>query len=247
MIQNKQCEIKYFDKWVKQYEKFEMYPEEEYNRIFDECEILKEKENSLLLDLGCGTGSFAKRLSKKYKVVGIDISSEEIKVASKNSNSEQYIIGDIEKLPFKRNSFDIVFIGGVLHHCPQILNSVIKEISSILKKGGRVFMLEPHALNPHNIYSFHFSTDPTENEKALLPLKIKRILRKNKIINFHWRDIGDITHHHPKDYKTPCKLERTFMFRIFNLPALACLVALEKLHLIKYFPGLFFVAKGTKK
>ena len=244
--QDKNYEILYFDEWIKKYGCYEVYPEEEYRRILRESGILGEKEKSLLLDIGCGAGAFSARLSEHFRVVGLDISKEAIRIASGKGGSK-FIIADMEYLPFKNNSFDLVFIGGALHHCPNLIASIAKELGGILKKQGKVYIFEPHALAPGNFYNFHFSTEPTKNEKALLPWKIKKIFQNNGFSSFQYKDIGEVTHIFPENYSGSLKLKRPVALKMLGILVLVCINILLKIPgLNKLFPGTFFVVSCAR-
>lgn len=79
-----------------------------------------------LLDLGCGTGTFIKKIQNikeikhklninKIKYHGIDLSYELLKEGKRKIPNNVVIVGDAECLPFKEESFDIVISNSVLH------------------------------------------------------------------------------------------------------------------------------------
>jgi len=91
------------------------------------------------LDLGCGTGIFSS-LFDDY--IGIDISSKFINHARKKYK-KQFMIMDATEIKFNNESFDNVFVFGVLHHLnDQTLLSVLSEIRRILNKNGKALILE---------------------------------------------------------------------------------------------------------
>ncbi|MCL0053365.1 class I SAM-dependent methyltransferase [Dehalococcoidales bacterium] len=105
-----------------------------------------------MLDAGCGTGMDTVILSKQgNKVVGIDISPKAVKMARERAKKEKakdyFVIGDLEKLPFKDRVFDACFIGWTLHHFPEI-RSVILEVARVLKTGGTIHIAEPNGSSP---------------------------------------------------------------------------------------------------
>lgn len=74
-----------------------------------------------IIDLGCGTGTIAKKISEKYpnsKIVCLDIASNMIEIAkhklSKHKDT-QFITGDFAKIEFE-NKFDVVVSSLALHH-----------------------------------------------------------------------------------------------------------------------------------
>jgi SAM-dependent methyltransferase len=92
-----------------------------------------------VLDLGCGRGEFLLAFCEKgFLVEGFD------RCPVKHINKTYLItIGDIEKpLPYKNNTFDIVFCKSVIEHLYYPEN-LFKEVARILKKGGCFIVLTP--------------------------------------------------------------------------------------------------------
>ncbi len=106
-----------------------------------------------ILDLGCGDGAtefFIQKYLPSAHVVGIDVSDKSLKIAEqrelKNVSFLHYNGGVI---PFENNSFDVVFVAGVLHHVhadKQI--QLIREVFRVLKTQGRLYLFEHNPLNP---------------------------------------------------------------------------------------------------
>lgn len=74
--------------------------------------LSRVNENTTVLDLGCGYGRVSSKLSSQAKkVVGIDISKENIDLAkgfcSSNDNCEFYVMNAVE-LEFEDDTFDLV-------------------------------------------------------------------------------------------------------------------------------------------
>jgi ubiquinone/menaquinone biosynthesis C-methylase UbiE/TusA-related sulfurtransferase len=104
------------------------------------------KQGEKVLDLGSGSGmdSFiaALKSGKTGSVTGVDMTDEQLQKAE--GLSKQYGFdnvsfrrGYIENLPFDDNSFDVVISNGVINLCPD-KSKVFKEISRVLKPGGRI-------------------------------------------------------------------------------------------------------------
>jgi malonyl-CoA O-methyltransferase len=84
-----------------------------------------------ILDLGCGTGLLFEFLDRKnLNLIGIDISNEMLKISKAPK-----ILGDIENLPFKTNSFNLVLSFTVIQNLPTV-NKVLKEANRVLKSNG---------------------------------------------------------------------------------------------------------------
>jgi len=75
---------------------------------------------------------------------------------------------------------DFIWIAGVLHHLPNEVNTIISNISYIIKKDGFVLIDEPNKLNLFNYLNMRLSkADPTGRERPLSLNKIKRLLLAN--------------------------------------------------------------------
>ena len=98
-------------------------------------ELLGDVKEKKILDFGCGTGIYAKILTKKGAIVkGFDISEEMIKIARKNNLKLDLRLGSGYKIPFNEK-FDIVIACLVLDYFND-WNKVFKEISRVLNKNG---------------------------------------------------------------------------------------------------------------
>jgi len=86
------------------------------------------KEGSKILDLGCGSGIAAKYFQDffKAKVFGVDVRDNRlVKIPFK--------IIDGKNLPFENDSFDVVLINYVLHHCEDP-ESLLREAKRVAKR-----------------------------------------------------------------------------------------------------------------
>src|SRR3989338_6230500 len=108
----------------------------------DRYETKAEKKR--VLDLGCGNGNhlifFA---GQGYDVSGLDISSEAIEIArawlDKNSLKADLKVGDIEKLPYPDDTFDVVISHGVFDHIPSSkAKKAIEEVHRVCKSGAYI-------------------------------------------------------------------------------------------------------------
>ena len=103
------------------------------------------KEGETVLDLGSGAGFdcflAAKKVGAKGKVIGVDMTPEMLERARKNAakggyKNVEFLEGDIESLPLKDNSVDVVISNCVINLSPD-KEQVFREIYRVLRKGGR--------------------------------------------------------------------------------------------------------------
>ncbi|KAA0928400.1 class I SAM-dependent methyltransferase [Rhodococcus sp. ANT_H53B] len=102
------------------------------------------------LELGCGTGFFLLNLMQAGiadKGSVTDLSPGMVKVALRNAEhlglDVDGRVADAETIPYDDNTFDLVVGHAVLHHIPDVEQS-LREVLRVLKPGGRfVFAGEP--------------------------------------------------------------------------------------------------------
>ncbi len=138
----------YFDLWSERYDndiKDEKgYPFEGYQDILSF--IYKNiKKDSEILDIGCGTGIIAEKLSKKCcKIYGVDFSDKMIKKAKDKVKDGIFMVCDIKKgLPevIRKKRFDYIISTYVFHHFEDDEKiKIIKDLTKILKKSGKIII-----------------------------------------------------------------------------------------------------------
>ena len=181
--ENKKKQVtKMFDNIAKTYDSLNNLLSLKIHLLWRKSAIKKIKKNpKKILDIGTGTGDFA-IVAAKYtnaKIIGIDLSKKMIdvgkkKVLEKNLNTRiSFKIADAEKLPFKKNSFDVITSGFVVRNFENMQKG-LSEIYRVLNQKGIILILEPS--NPSKfplkqIYNFYFS--------LVLPI-IGQIISKDK-------------------------------------------------------------------
>lgn len=109
--------------------------------------LLDPKQNSSLLDVGCGSGILIKYLletNRGMKLFGLDITSKMVEVAKRkfaNDPNVEITLGSAIKMPYKNNTFDYVTCASSFHHHPDPLKSA-KEMVRVLKPGGKLLILD---------------------------------------------------------------------------------------------------------
>lgn len=115
---------------------------------------LKEQpfpQDGIALDFGCGSGSyFAYLKQSSLEVVGVDISPEAVKLASKKPYKGVLII-DHGKAPLPDQSVAIVFTTEVLEHIEDA-EAAIKEFNRLLKDDGLLILTTTLYFSSINVY-----------------------------------------------------------------------------------------------
>lgn len=96
------------------------------------------------LEIGCGTGEFARLLAERCEnVVALDLSPEMVRVATERSRGRTNIdfrVGDVLDCRFPAAHFDCIASIATLHHLP--LNIMLTKMRDALKPGGVVLILD---------------------------------------------------------------------------------------------------------
>ncbi|MEM2931095.1 MAG: methyltransferase domain-containing protein, partial [Thermoproteota archaeon] len=122
----------------------------EYGRI---------KSNSTVLDVGCGTGRFTLSISsaKSPMLYALDLSIEMLKQAAAKDEARGilWVRGDGQRLPFRDNLFDCIYMTLVIHHMED-KEAALRELYRTLKEGGScVIMTNSHSrLKKHILRDF---------------------------------------------------------------------------------------------
>ena len=180
--------LKFFNKVAKFYDLINFWFGIVLFRLIKEVQI---KNNSTILDAGCGTGSFLKILSKNktLKLYGIDVSRKMLEIEKKKlKNREKLSLTPVEKIGYK-NKFDYLFSIIAMHHYSDH-EKAIKNFYQSLKNNGNLIILDVdlgkslnrvfHRIEPANtrIYS------KEEIYELLKKYKFKNIQQKRLCLLF---------------------------------------------------------------
>lgn len=126
---------------------------------------LKNLEVKKVIDIATGTGDFAIASLKLNpdEVIGVDISSGMLEVASKKMKNKGYdktikmILGDSENLAFEDNYFDALTVGfGVRNF--ENLEKGLSEMLRVIRPDGKIVILEfskPKKFPIKQVFSFY--------------------------------------------------------------------------------------------
>jgi len=112
-------------------------------------EMIREKFMEIkklnMVDMACGIGLSTSIISNNFEgnVVGVDMSPYFLNKAVELFPRIRFVHGNVESLDIPNNSQDIVFISYLLHELPfKASVNVIKEANRILRKGGKLAILD---------------------------------------------------------------------------------------------------------
>ena len=111
--------------------------------IIRKCIPLGERKR--VLEVGCGPGTNLDVMPQGVSYVGCDLSASYVAYAQKKYAGRGIFIHAAvgELLELGQNDFDYVLASGLLHHLDDTqVNVLCREVSSVLRPGGRFIALE---------------------------------------------------------------------------------------------------------
>lgn len=101
----------------------------------------EELRDKWILDAGCGSGQLSHAIAEQGpNVIALDLGTG-VFFAERHRTSGQvhYVQGDLLCPPFARNSFDIIYSQGVLHHTPKT-HDAFASVSQLVRPRGKFFV-----------------------------------------------------------------------------------------------------------
>jgi SAM-dependent methyltransferase len=195
------------------------------------CRLFTEflgNHQSLVLEIGCGTGLFTKELARTNNtIMAIDISDALIRRARERvtSTNVDFIVGNAYATQFESGIFDFVVGSSSLHHLE--IDCALMEFSRILKSGGKMMFTEPNMMNPQvalikNVPSLKRRAGDSPNETAFFRWKIAQRIQAH---NFADVSVEPFDFLHPQ---TPT--------RLLNITERLAMI-LEKVPLVREIAG----------
>ena len=126
------------------------------------------KTDDKIMDAAAGTGDLALIFAKKYaaEIYALDLNEKMLEIAKIKAlkadlkGKINFVLGDIQSLPFENDFFDIAVVGFGLRNVEN-LNKALLEIRRVLKPGGKFLCLEFSEPRPeilaiiYDFYSFY--------------------------------------------------------------------------------------------
>jgi SAM-dependent methyltransferase len=151
--------------------------ESPYYRVLDEVKFVdwtrrRVRAADHVLEIGCGSGRQSLPLVRRRAVtLGIDLSEEMLLTARAKlaveggADRAEFVVGSAEDPPVRLDAFDACVIYGALHHFEDPL-CVLREGAARVRRGGRMYVLEPHASPVRPIFDWLMRFRPLWQEEA---------------------------------------------------------------------------------
>ena len=103
------------------------------------CSLLCPEKNDAVLDFGCGTGNYLKKLVSDFeiKAYGIEPSSTMREIASAKLGTKDVLDGNHLKVPFPELYFNKIYCTDVIHHIRQ-LDNFFSNLMHVAKNGAKL-------------------------------------------------------------------------------------------------------------
>ena len=140
---------------------------------------LEIDENSIVLDAGSGTGiitlGFQSAGFRPRKTVALDLSFNSLKVSREEFEKDKKVDaenvaavqGNVLKLPFADETFDLILTCGVLEYVP--LDDGLREMARVLKPGAKLVFIpiKPSFVGAVLEFLYKFKTHPVKSVKQI--------------------------------------------------------------------------------
>jgi SAM-dependent methyltransferase len=128
-----------------------------------------------VLEVGCGPGDFAQRLTVELgcDVAAIDLSARMVELTRARGVDAR--VGDVQELPFADGKFDCAVANWMLYHVPD-LDRALTELARVLRRGGRLVAATNSERNLEGLWAL-FGAD-AERDHSFTRENGKRALRR---------------------------------------------------------------------
>ncbi len=162
-------------------------PYQEVQQLAEKC--LEVRSGERVLDVGCGTGQFLRRLADRAsgaQLHGMDAASGMLRIARKRvARSAMLCEADLEAgLPYEASSMDAIACMQVLYTARDP-DQLLRELRRVLRPMGRLVLVNPHTPNPEAVPDEHFRRARERGyrmDDARLAIAFRVIVAMNRLI-----------------------------------------------------------------
>ncbi len=122
-------------------------------RLMQELLCPRINASTVILDLGSGNGDYLQTLPGRKKLICLDLSFNALKASRNEAEDTVPLNADVLRLPLQDGCIDAILLFGMLHHAPDHLAQIFRELARVLRAGGIVLIDEP---NGYNLFWFLF-------------------------------------------------------------------------------------------
>jgi len=148
-------------------------------------QLINNTQYTSVLDVGCGDGKELKRYAKDtVSGCGLDTNLDKIKSVKNNTSNCCFVCADVQNLPFKDETFDLVTATEVIEHLPDH-NRFLNEVYRVLKPNGFLIISTPNQLQISSLMMkiVEFITnkkflDAPDHISKVTPIKLKKELER---------------------------------------------------------------------
>lgn len=140
-----------------------------WSKTLDYCSL---SQGARVLDVGCGTGRWVRRLEeRRLSVVGMDQSSEMLSLARNRGTLSPLVSGEVQNLAFRDESFECVSAVTVIQHIsPQEQIPALSEMVRVLRPGGYLLLVE--LIRGHGMHVFSRLPDDWIEQVSMLGVSL---------------------------------------------------------------------------
>jgi SAM-dependent methyltransferase len=131
-------------------------------------EAVAEWQPRRVLEVGCGMGNFAERVSRETsaEVVATDLSARMVELARERGLDAR--VADVQELPFDDGEFDCAVANAMLYHVEN-LERALSELARVLEPGGKLVAVtigEDHMAEVWRLVGYQKAERPFSRENG---------------------------------------------------------------------------------
>lgn len=153
------------------------------------------------LDVGCGTGVLAERVTDAgFAVTGLDPFPGMLQVLHRKRPEIPLVVGSGVDLPFPDNSFVLTYCVAVMHHVaePAAVRLTLMEMARVTRPGGKVLIWDHNPHNPYWPYLMKRVPQDTGAERLIPEQEILAGLRAGKARPIRREQLGMVPDFTPR-------------------------------------------------